>query len=32
MFENKSYVTDTNNHLVRTRYIKTNVLETLKIM
>jgi len=32
LFENKLYITDTNNHLIRIYDIKTNVLETLKVM
>lgn len=32
LFENKLYITDTNNHLLRVYDFKTNLLQTLKIM
>jgi len=31
LFQNKMYITDTNNHLVRVYDINSNVLQTLEI-
>ncbi len=31
LFQNKLYITDTNNHLVRVYDIKSNILQTLEI-